>query len=243
MRTFAKSRVEGIHGVENLHRGLDAAFLSFCQQCQTKTVFHKLPWSGKTHEVIMKFAVAFVVGDTEQHDKFCCRYQSRSMGTACVCRHCDCPTADLVNPSAQSRTTLWTPKSYEVPQQYETTEDDHWKELSHHNVENSFYKIDFGSNHHNIHFATPGESLHMLQLGNAKRAVESFAKTVRTMPNIKDKGRQRIPKRGNRAEAYANFSKVACDYGYSMSHQSDRCFPRLRFTSEILQELFPRLCG
>ena len=42
------------------------------------------------------------------------------------------------------------------------------------------------------------------------------------------------PTRGNRARAFAEFSKVAVDYGYSLSHQSDRCFPRLRFTSEIL---------
>ena len=234
MKTFAKSKVEGVHGVENLHRGLDAAFESFRQQCGKKTVFRKLPWNGSIHEVSMKFAVAFVIGDTEQHDKFCCRYQSRSMGTAFVCRHCNCPTMELINSSVQSLTTLWTPDSYRVPHQYETTEANHWRSLSHHNVRNAFYSIDFGSNHHNIHFATPGESLHMLQLGTAKRAVESFARTVSSMPqnNVRRRGDNRT--RANRAEAFAQFSKVAVNYGYSLSHQSDRSFPRLRFTSEIL---------
>ena len=234
MRTFAGSKVEGVHGVENLHRGLDAAFASFRQQCKKKTVFRKLPWNGRIHDVSMKFAVAFVIGDTEQHDKFCCRCQSRSMGTAFVCRHCNCQTADLVNSSVQSETTLWTPDSFRVPDQYETTEADHWRSLSHHNVENAFYRLNFGSNNHNIHFATPGESLHMLQLGTAKRAVESFAERVSSMPQNNVGRRGCNPKRGNRAKAFANFSKVAVDYGYSLSHQSDRCFPRLRFTSEIL---------
>ena len=234
MKTFAESKVEGVHGVENLHRGLDAAFASFRQQCEKKNVFRKLPWNGSIHEVSMKFAVAFVIGDTEQHDKFCCRYQSRSMGTAYVCRHCNCPTKELINSSVQSLTTLWTPDSYRVPHQYETTEANHWRNLSHHNVQNAFYSLDFGSNHHNIHFATPGESLHMLQLGTAKRAVESFARTVSSLPqnNVGRRGDNRT--RANRAQAFAKFSKLAVDYGYSMSHQSDRCFPRLRFTSEIL---------
>ena len=119
MKTFAKNTVEPIHSIENLHRGLDAAFASFQRQCKTTTVFKRLPWNGETHEVKMKFAVAFVIGDTEQHDKFCCRYQSRSMGTICICRHCNCPTKDLVNPSAQQRTQLWIPNSYEVPEVYQ----------------------------------------------------------------------------------------------------------------------------
>ena len=185
MKTFAKNTTKPIHSIENLHRGLDAAFASFKRQCQTTTVFKRLPWNGKMHEVKMKFAVAFVIGDTEQHDKFCCRYQSRSMGTICICRHCNCPTKDLVNPSAQQRTQLWTPKSYEVPEVYTVNEKDYWKNLSHHNVKNAFYSLDFGANIHNIHFATPGESLHMMQLGNAKRAVESFARSVSSLPPSK----------------------------------------------------------
>merc|ERR1711884_232694 len=199
-----------------------------------KTVFRKLPWNGRIHEVSMKFAVAFVIGDTEQHDKFCCQHQSRSMGTAFVCRHCNCQTADLVNLSVQSETTLWTPDSFQVPDQCETTEADHWRSLSHHNVKDAFCCLNFGSNNHNIHFATPGESLHMLQLGTAKRAVKSFAKRVSSMPQNNVGQRGHNPKHGNRAKAFANFSKVAVDCGHSLSHQSDRCFPRLRFTSEIL---------
>jgi len=74
----------------------------------------------------------------------------------------------------------------------------------------------------------------MLQLGTAKRAVESFAERVSSMPQNNVGRRGCNPKRGNRAKAFANFSKVAVDRGHSLSHQSDRCFPRLRFTSEIL---------
>ena len=233
MKKFAKNTVESIHSIENLHRGLDAAFASFKRQCQTTTVFKRLPWNGDVHEVKMKFAVAFVIGDTEQHDKFCCRFQSRSMGTICVCRHCNCPTKDLVNPSAQQQTQLWTPKSYEVPECYPGgKQKEYWKNLSHHNVKNAFHSLDFGANIHNTHFASPGESLHMMQLGNAKRAVESFARSVSSMPPT-EKGNN-PPKKGNQKEAFTQFSTLALNYGHSLSHQSDRHFPRLRFTSEIL---------
>ena len=73
-----------------------------------------------------------------------------------------------------------------------------------------------------------------MQLGTAKRAVESFARTVSTQPKNHGGRRGDNPTRGNRAKAFAEFSKVAVDCGHSLSHQSDRCFPRLRFTSEIL---------
>ena len=67
----------------------------------------------------------------------------------------------------------------------------------------------------------------MLQLGGAKRAVESFAKAVLSMD----------PKKGKKAKrsvAFSKLSNLAMNHGQSLSHQSDRSFPRLRFTSEIL---------
>ena len=85
MQALEKGRVEGTHGVENLHCELDTAFLSFCQQCQKKTVFCKLPWNGETRKVIMRFAVAPVIGGVEQHNRFCCQHQSRGVAqNACA---------------------------------------------------------------------------------------------------------------------------------------------------------------
>eukprot|EP00536_Pseudo-nitzschia_multiseries_P010908 jgi/Psemu1/27357/gm1.27357_g len=52
----------------------------------------------------------------------------------------------------------------------------YFKNVSHHHLYNGnmFYDLDFGENTHNIHLASPGERLHMHQLGCAKRAAEPF---------------------------------------------------------------------
>ena len=51
---------------------------------------------------------------------------------------------------------------------------DYFKLISHHPIKNAFHLLDFGSNIHNIHLATPGECLHMHQLGIQKRQIEAF---------------------------------------------------------------------
>ena len=60
----------------------------------------------------------------------------------------------------------------------------------------------------NIHFATPGECLHMHQLGLAKRTVESIREIV-----------------GDNSK----FEMIARKLGGALSCNSDRCFPRSRF--------------
>ena len=75
------------NNIQNLHRGLDAALGSFRRQCRKETLFPNLPWNNRTYQVSMKFAVAFVIGDTELHDKLCGRYGSHSSKTAYACRH------------------------------------------------------------------------------------------------------------------------------------------------------------
>ena len=81
--------------------------------------------------------------------------------------------------------------------------------MSHHRTHNVFHDHDFGANVNNIHFATPGECLHMHQLGVAKRTVESIRGTV--------------GKDNNKFEA------IARKLGGALSCNSDRCFPRTRF--------------
>jgi Plavaka transposase len=55
--------------------------------------FHK----GKAYPVILQFVLLCIIGDTIGHDKLCCRMESRTLGTACMCRHCDIPTMETDN--------------------------------------------------------------------------------------------------------------------------------------------------
>ena len=153
-RRFGRSLRIGDRPIRSLDRGVPAN-----QIVRFNHAVHR--YNLSTYKVSMKFAVAFVVGDTELHDKLCGRYGSHN-NTKYACRHCNCKTEDVVNPTAQDLTTLWSPEDF-CRRTHEVTSD-YWKSVSHHPIDNAFDCINFGSNHHKIHFATPGESLHMHQL-------------------------------------------------------------------------------
>ena len=132
-----------------------------------------------------------------------------------------------MNISAQDSTRLWTPIDFCV--RTHGMQSSHWKDVSHHPITNAFDCIDFGSNIHKIHFATPGESLHMHQLGVAKRAIEVFKDMILRKPESDNR-------KGHRDAAFYEISRIAQNYGIMLSRQSDRSFPRTKFTSAILED-------
>ena len=114
MMSLQKQYTKPVHNVENLHRGLDVALCSFKEACQREYIFPNFPWNGSTHVVRMKFAIAFVMRDTELHDKLCCRFGGRNSGVNYICRHCQCPTKDLVNAKVQHKIPLWLPHHFDL---------------------------------------------------------------------------------------------------------------------------------
>ena len=214
---------DAIGNLKNLHSALRCALSSLRKACEQKVgyVWSNLPWNNKLWSVRMKFAIAFVIGDTELHDKLCGHYGCRTKTVAQICRHCNCPTKFCNIPREALDTTkvhLWT------PQKLKEKFDDPVvcnKDISHYDVNNAFYDIDFGVNKHNIHLATPGEKLHMHQLGSAKRAVETFITVF--LDGIT---------RG-KTTTIAKIEAIARYYGHSIPRQSDRDFPRTRFSESM----------
>ena len=177
------NKVLPIHNVMNLHNGLRVALKSFKEACSDINGFEwdGIPYAGGSHYVRMKFAIAYVIGDTKLHDKLCGSFGSYNASIKMLCRHCNCPTPLSVVPKTFKEYRLWKPddflpKSCPLPQSVAPPEDEHvefFKSISHHDISNVFHDLDFGDgNPHNIHLATPGECLHMHQLGVAKRVVE-----------------------------------------------------------------------
>jgi hypothetical protein len=94
----SENKVEGIHNIINLHQGLEVALKELRDICadNISISWDGLPYASKNWSVKMRFAIAYVIGDTELHDKLCCRYGNRQTGK--ICRHCRCDPDDLVNP-------------------------------------------------------------------------------------------------------------------------------------------------
>lgn len=232
-------KAEPIHNIQNLHNGLRAALQSFKEVCEADEgiIWDELPYAGKTWKVKMKFCIAYVIGDTELHDKLCGRYGSRGNGVKQLCRHCNCPNDLSVTPRQQVLNRLWKPDDFNPSHGKE-----YFNECSHHKLNNIFHDLDFGAgNPHNIHLATPGECLHMHQLGSAKRAVESFEDFVmgridrkqRKLPGNRNDTKQR-KLTGNRKDVHITMGQIAREFGASLTRQSDRDFPRTKYTTPIL---------
>ena len=80
--------------VDNLHTGIAAVLSSFEEAFQ---ITDEIKWSSITYggqvrkDVKLKFAITYVVGDFDAHDRLCCHHTSRT-GVSKLYRHCDCPT-------------------------------------------------------------------------------------------------------------------------------------------------------
>ena len=207
----------GIHNVTNLHNGIKVALQSFRDVCERNEyiAWDGLPYASKKWSVKMKFAIAYVIGDTQLHDQLCCRFAGYHEGIKKLCRHCKCDTDNIANPTESAHLDeLWTPTDFTIDVDNEkcAVKEDEIKftAMSHHRMNNAFHDLQFGSNVNNIHMAMPGELLHMHQLGVAKRTVESIEFIV------KDNSR---------------FESIARRLGGSLSRNSDREFPRTRFNT------------
>ena len=219
-------KAKSFHKAQNLHNSLDTALKSFFEECQCSdgVLWDDLPYGGKKWKVKMKFAIAYVVGDTELHNKLCGHYCNfnTSAPEGRICRHCNCLNGDLVVPAKQGDCYLYEPSHFEDL----NMSPEHFRSNSHHPVKNAFYKLDFGANRWNIHLATPAELLHMHQLGCAKRAVEAF-KDLLEGKTYETTGRRK-------GQAVQNVTSIAQLYGSQLSRQSDRNFPRTKFSSTYI---------
>jgi hypothetical protein len=213
------------HKCQNLHRGLDAAFAEFREITrQGGLCWDNLRYGGQVHDVNFKFALAFVVGDTEMHDKLCGKTVNRSNNAQCLCRHCDVPLAETINPDHPRH--LFTKATFD--RRNAANDLDYFAGISHHpGLVNAFHRIDMGENIHNIHLASPGELLHMHQKGPMMRFVEGLEHLIKAQGTDSDEVGRNINK------SLKNLNSVALHYGALLSRGSDRDLPRTKFKNSL----------
>ena len=223
-----------VHKLQNLHSALKAAFQDLRDIMDNDT---PVPWTihygGCDHKVNLKFAISYVVSDTAMHDKLCCHYGTRNAGVKCICRHCDCPTASLVDGDALFSCKNYKPKDLE-PTAERTT--DYWKNISHYPIANAFDDLYFGTNEEKIHMATPGEVLHMHQKGAMWRVVESLDFVWRGGKNIIMDNVSAASKQVNIKSSMENYDYLSHQMGRYLNRQSDRDKPRTKFSNSLFSK-------
>ena len=118
----------------------------------------------------MKVPVAFIIGDTEGHNKLCGKYGSHNKGAARVCRYCDCSFNNLDKPYHHSNLTY----QHDIQQLFQEGDRETLHSISYHFVDNAFHKLCYGGDPHGIHGACLVEVLHAIQQGIMKYSKTGF---------------------------------------------------------------------
>ena len=223
-----------IHKMQNLHNSISVAFQELKELMESK---RSIPWrlkygeNGKEWDVLLKFAFAYVIGDTEMHDKLCGRYGPRTKGVKSVCRHCTSKTDELIKGGEIFEgNCLYTPEMLDA----EKYSAEYFKSISHHPIRNAFHELDFGANRFNIHLASPGELLHMVQKGACTRSIEGFVE-MWTNPNVAQDDVTAVENNHKSAILLDQLDHLGKVYGGYLSRQSDRDRPRTKFRSSLFK--------
>jgi hypothetical protein len=212
-----KFRMNSLKKLQMYHEILDAMLASVVQLQSKGDVPFFFTYRGKRYDVNLKVFLIFIIGDTEGHDKLCGRYNSRALQVKQVCRHCNIPTMDCDN----AFYPCWRHVKPDVVHSLVVSDDlEGLKAMSQHPLKNAFYnsKLDIGCNPRGIHGMTPGEPLHVVDLGLFKYGLEGFFICLGMNPKSK------AP-----CKILMELDSIARRIGRFLSHQSDRELPRTYF--------------
>jgi hypothetical protein len=202
------------------HEILDTMLASVVKLQSKGGVPFSFTYCGKHYDVNLKVFLIFIIGDTEGHGKLCDCYNSRALQVKRVCGHCDIPTIDCDNAFYP-----WRHVKPDVVHSLVVSKDlEGLKAMSQQPLKNAFYnsKLDIGRNPRGIHGMTPGEPLHVVDLGLFKYGLETFFICFFICLGMN-------PESKAPCEILMELDSIARRMGRFLSHQSDRELPQTYF--------------
>jgi hypothetical protein len=208
----------------------------------------QLSFKGKQYDVVFKFPIMFISGDTEGLDKFVGRFQVRTGRVKKLCRYCDCPFLETGNP-------YWKSKYYhndDFVQLLKNKDVEGLRKQSHHClIRNIMNELQFCTVQRGLRAAVPADFLHCVQQGMHIFALEGMFGIQRKSAASQKK------KKTKKGEVVATVFVGSADaddrttnrvfndnmqhwlddlikkYGKFLQHQSDSNLPRLYFPTGI----------
>lgn len=164
--------------VTDYHAMLSVVLESVKKSMKSEGLAWCLEYKGKTHKIIFKPYVQFIIGDTVGHNTLCGHYQGGGNDKiASMCRICDVVPADMDKANVNFNYT----KMKDVRDKVEEKDEKWLKEHSFHLVKNAFHDLkyvdghpDAKQKHRKLHLCVMGEILHMTQLGWHKYGLIAF---------------------------------------------------------------------
>ena len=143
------------------HHIIETIFQSLVKVQQGPGLAWRLTYHQIMYDVVWKFPVLFIIGDTEGHDKMCGKYLSRTSKVNRLCRYCDCPTQHTDDPYVKFNFT----SSQEIIQLVRNEDSVGLKNISYHGLLNGFRYVVFCDEKRGINGSTPAELLHVWEKG------------------------------------------------------------------------------
>ena len=211
-----KNKVANAVSAQDFHCQLKALLGSY-KKVQDQGGFKwSLRYKGKIHDVTFIPFVPFIKGDTEEHDKHCGHYLSRTQKVSQLCRYCTCPNKYTDSPLANY--PFKTPEMIQKLVDLNTeVADKKLRNLSQQKMQNAWYQIKFGEhNKRGVHGSCPSEMLHAVYLGVYKYCRDCLFEQL-----------------GKTSQHAKQFNSLAKQYGHLFKRQSYRDMPRTSFSRGI----------
>ena len=199
---------------QNLHHMLSIILDGYKKVQASGGIEWDLWYKGRLYRLLLLPFVIFVKGDSVEQDKHCGKYGSKGKGIQSLCRHCLCPAEETDDPYAvYPRKTQPMIAELVRKRMFEKL-----KGMSQSYIKNAWHELRFGlHNDWGIHGASPLEILHWIQI------------------NMFGYSRDNLFDQTGRGKLGKAFNEVATSIGWLMQRQSDKGYPRTKFTNGVMK--------
>eukprot|EP00980_Cylindrotheca_fusiformis_P022507 scaffold9375_cov100-Cylindrotheca_fusiformis.AAC.1 len=189
-------------------------FKELCDNGQP--VAWRLPYAGRTWDVRLRFSIAFVIGDSVQHDPLCGKYVK---------------SEDIDVPAAARAATLYKP--WMLDHNDPERDAEFFRSISHYPIDNAFHELCFGSNEYNIHLASPAELLHTVQKGPSAQIPEHTVHLIKNAADMQLDDCQAAAAKVKVQSTISGLDILGKKSGILLGRQSERNKPRTKFKNSL----------
>ena len=205
-----------INKAQDFHAQLDTILKSYLP-LEANGMLWDLHYRGKLYRnVELVFWTVMVRADTDEAEKHCGKYRSRSGFVKHLCRYCHCPNEETDDHMADYEAKTMT----EIREMIRRKDKEGLKAISQHFIDNAWYKLRFDPTRKtSIHGACPSEMLHALLLGIFLYVREGFFDQI-----------------GPTSQLAKDIDALAQQYGELIGRNSERNLPGCKFSHGIKQK-------
>ena len=201
----------GAPKAQDLHTML-AVILQSYVKLQDSGFIWDLAYQGKVYKnVQFVLFTPYLKLDSDEAEKLCGKYTSRTDKVKQICRYCDIPTMECDNPRKAIIMKTWQM----IQELIDNKDFEELQNMSQHYIKNALYELRFGvHNNQGVHGACPFEMLHCILLGIFRYIRDCFFEQIGPSSQLADE-----------------INSLARQFGEYLTRQSQRNLPKTTFNN------------